>query len=224
MCIRDRLVDGDEVAQGLGHLVDPIESLEQRHSQHHLRLLAVVLLQLAAHEQVEFLVRAAELHVGIEGHRVVALHERIEQLVQRDRSMSAITRGEIVALEHACERMSGRYLDQARSAHIAEPARIEIHARALRIKDAKDLLFIGARIALHLFGRESRPGRVATARIANQAGEITYEKDDLMSELLECAHLVDEHGVAEVQIRRGRIEAGFDAQGCTCLLYTSRCV
>ena len=33
-----------------------------------------------------------------------------------------------------------------------------------------------------------------------------------MAEILESAHLVDEHRVAEVQIRRGRIEAGFDAQ------------
>jgi hypothetical protein len=40
-----------------------------------------------------------------------------------------------------------------------------------------------------------------------------------MSEPLECAHFVDEHGVAEVQIRRGRIEAGFDAQGRTALQF-----
>src|ERR1700691_3075139 len=122
--------------------------------------------------------------------------------------MVATSLGESAALEHACERMSGCYLDQARSAHAAEPARIKIHARALRIKDAKDLLFIGARIALHLLGRQSRPGHGAAARIANQAGEIADQEYDLMPELLECAHLVDEHGMAEVQIRRGRIEAG----------------
>ncbi len=34
-----------------------------------------------------------------------------------------------------------------------------------------------------------------------------------MAELLERAHLVDEHGVSEMQVRRGRIEAGLDLQG-----------
>ncbi len=33
-----------------------------------------------------------------------------------------------------------------------------------------------------------------------------------MAEVLELPHLVEQHGVAEVQIRRRRIEAGLDAQ------------
>ena len=33
-----------------------------------------------------------------------------------------------------------------------------------------------------------------------------------MPELLELAHLVDEHGVAEVQVRGRRVEAGLDPQ------------
>ena len=33
-----------------------------------------------------------------------------------------------------------------------------------------------------------------------------------MAELLERPHLVDQHGVPEVQVRRGGVEAGLDAQ------------
>ena len=33
-----------------------------------------------------------------------------------------------------------------------------------------------------------------------------------MAQILELAHLVQQHGVAEVQVGRGRIEAGLDAQ------------
>ena len=33
-----------------------------------------------------------------------------------------------------------------------------------------------------------------------------------MAELLEVAHLAQEHGVAEVEVGRGRIEAGLDHQ------------
>ncbi len=36
-----------------------------------------------------------------------------------------------------------------------------------------------------------------------------------MAEVLEVAQLVDQHGMAEVQVRRGRVEAGLDAQGTT---------
>ena len=34
-----------------------------------------------------------------------------------------------------------------------------------------------------------------------------------MSQILELAHLVEQHRVSEMQVRRGRIEARLDAQG-----------
>jgi len=34
-----------------------------------------------------------------------------------------------------------------------------------------------------------------------------------MSQILEMLHLAEQNGVAEVQVRRSRVEAGFDAQG-----------
>ena len=80
-----RLGDADVVAERLRHLVDAVQPLEQRHREDALRLLAVVLLQLAADQQVEFLVGAAELDVGLHRHRVVALHQRVQQLVHGDR-------------------------------------------------------------------------------------------------------------------------------------------
>ena len=45
-----------------------------------LRLLAVRALQLAAHQQVERLVGAAELDVGLDRHRVVPLQQRVQEL------------------------------------------------------------------------------------------------------------------------------------------------
>jgi hypothetical protein len=80
-----RLGDADVVALALGHLLDAVEPFEQRHGQDALRLLAVFLLQRAAHQQVELLVGAAELEVALQRHRVVALHQRVQQLVHADR-------------------------------------------------------------------------------------------------------------------------------------------
>ena len=56
-----------------------------------LRLLPVASLQLAADQQVELLVGAAQLDVGLERDRVVALHQRVQELVDRDR-LSALKR------------------------------------------------------------------------------------------------------------------------------------
>jgi hypothetical protein len=42
-----------------------------------------------------------------------------------------------------------------------------------------------------------------------------------MAEILEVAQLVDQHGVAEMQIRRGRVEARLDPQRPTMDIRTS---
>ena len=84
-----RLGDADVIAQRLRHLVHAVEALEQRHRHDDLRLLAIGLLQLAADQQIELLIGAAELDIGLQRHRVVALHERIQELVDGDRLPSA---------------------------------------------------------------------------------------------------------------------------------------
>jgi hypothetical protein len=95
-----RLVDADGVAQRLGHLLHAVEAFENRRHQHDLRLLAVVALQLAAAQQVELLVRAAQLHVALQRHGVVALHHRVEQFVQADGLLGLEALVEVVALQH----------------------------------------------------------------------------------------------------------------------------
>ena len=65
-------------------------------------------LQLAAHEQVEFLVGAPELDVRLQGDRVVALRKGIEELVDRDRLAALVALGEVVALEHPRDRVLRR--------------------------------------------------------------------------------------------------------------------
>src|SRR3546814_7107899 len=48
--------------------------------------------------------------------------------------------------------------------------------------------------------------------VANHSGEIADQEDHLVAEVLELPHLVEQHGVADVQVRRGRVEAGLDPQ------------
>ena len=84
-----RLVDADVVVGALRHLLADdlavldarVGALEERRRHHDLRLDAVARHEVAADEQVEELVGAAELDVALERDRVVALEERVEELV-----------------------------------------------------------------------------------------------------------------------------------------------
>ena len=59
---------------------------------------------------------------------------------------------------------------------------------------------------------QRRPRHVAAGGIADHAGEIADEERDLVAELLELPHLVEQHGVPEMQVGRGRVEARLDVQ------------
>ena len=48
--------------------------------------------------------------------------------------------------------------------------------------------------------------------VADEGGGVSDEEDDGVTELLEVAQLADEHCVAQVQVGRGGVEAGFDAE------------
>jgi hypothetical protein len=64
----------------------------------------------------------------------------------------------------------------------------------------------------HVLAGERLAGDVLAGRVADHAGEVADQEDHLMAQILELAHLVQQHGMAQVQIRRRRIEAGLDAQ------------
>ncbi len=80
-----------------------------------------MLLHLAPHEQVELLVGPAQLDVGLQRHRVVGLGQRVQELVHRDGVLRLIALVEVIALQHARNRISGRETDHARGAELLHP-------------------------------------------------------------------------------------------------------
>ena len=64
----------------------------------------------------------------------------------------------------------------------------------------------------HLVARQRRASGRAARRIADGGGEITDEQHCLMAEQLELAELFQSHRVAEVNVRRGGIDAQLDPQ------------
>src|SRR6187397_3082437 len=131
--------------------------------------------------------------------------------------IALVALGEVIALQHARYRVATGYLDESGGGHAAEPARIEIHACLPTIQDLEDLLLISLRIGFNLLSRQRRPCCVASGRIANHSSEVANQKRHFVPEGLELAHLVDQHRVAKVQIRSGRIESRLDSQRLTAL-------
>src|SRR5207249_8599698 len=69
-----RILQGDVIPETLAHLPSAVGSLQQWHRQDHLWGLPKVSLQVPADEEIELLVGSAELHVGFERYRIVALN------------------------------------------------------------------------------------------------------------------------------------------------------
>ncbi len=78
------ILHGNIVPEGFGHLLDAVEPLEQRQRHDHLRFLSILAHEVAADQEIEELIGAAELHIDLEGDGVIGLRQRVEKLVQRD--------------------------------------------------------------------------------------------------------------------------------------------
>jgi hypothetical protein len=81
------------------------------------------------------------------------------------------------------------------------------------VEDLEHLGAVGVGVFQDLLARQRRAGRVLAAGVADHAGEVADQEHHVVAEVLEVAQLVDQHGMAEVQVRRGRVKAGLDAQG-----------
>ncbi len=204
--------NADVVVFRLGHFLHAVQPDQQRHGQHALRLLAVFLLQVTPHQQVKFLVGAAQLQVGLERHRVVALHQRVQKFMHGNRRAGLEAVVKIVALHHPRHGKFGRQLDHAGRAQRLTPFAVVANLGLGRIEHQTGLLVIGFGVELDLLGRQRRARVVAPGRVANQAGEVANQKDDLVAEVLQLAHFVQHHGVADVDIGRGRVQPQLDAQ------------
>ncbi len=205
--------DADVIALRLRHLVDAVEAFEQRHGEDALRLLPEVALQLASDEQVEFLVGAAELDVGLQGNRVVTLHQRVQELVDRDRLLAGEALGEVVPLEHARDGVLRGELDHARSAQGLAPLRVVANLGARRIEHLGGLRVVRPGVRLDLLARQRRAHVVAAGRVPDHRREVADEEDHLMPQVLHLAHLVEHNRVPEMDVGRRRVESQLDAQG-----------
>ena len=202
-----RVGDADVVAKALGHLLDAVESLEQRRRHHDLRRQVEGRHDVASDVEVEELIGAAQLDVRSQRHRIERLHQRIQKLVDGDRLAGLVALLEIAALEHLRDVVVGGQLDEPVAAKRDQPAAVELHDGLLRIEQLEDLRLVGLGVALDLGRRQRRARLRSTRRVADHRREIADDEDHRVTQILEVLHLADEHRVTQVQVRRRRVEA-----------------
>ena len=119
---------------------------------------------------------------------------------------------ELVSFEHLRDGKLLREADHAFKSQRAEPLRVKSHLCLVAVEDPEDLIGVGLSVLVDFFGREHLAGGRATARIPDERSEIADEKNHLVAKVLEVLQLTHEHGMAQVQIGCGRIEAGLHPQ------------
>src|SRR5205085_12018500 len=120
--------------------------------------------------------------------------------------------GEIVTLEKLRYRVLSREADDAFGAELVRPFGVVEDLRLFRVEDLEHLLLVGTRVLLDLLARQGRARLVLARRVADHAGEVADQELHLVAEPLEVAQLVDHHGMAQMEVRRGRIEPELDAE------------
>src|SRR5688572_8312460 len=129
-----------------------------------------------------------------------------------DRFLLLMAFVKIVALQHARHSIMSGELNKAAGRHLPHPPAVEFSHRLLWIENLEDLPLIGPGVFLYLLLCQD-PSRFGDAgRIADHAGKIADQKDDVMPEILKMLQLVNQHRMAEMEIRRRRIEPRLDAQ------------
>ena len=209
---RRRVGERDIVAEALAHFLMSVEPLEDRHRHRDLAGHALFVLKIAADHDVEKLVGAAEFHIGFDHHGVPALHDRVLDFVGADGLAFVEPVAEILAHEHLLKGHSAVELDDLLEAHALEPLAVENNRRPLAIENFEGLLLETFGIRQNLGVGELRAGDRAAGGVADHGGEVADDQDRVVPLILKIAELRKRDAVAEVDIRRGGIDAEFDAE------------
>src|SRR5262249_12716024 len=116
------------------------------------------------------------------------------------------------ALEHARDRPSRSKPDQPGSPELVRPLGVEEDLGAIGIENLEDLILVGLRVVQDLLARKRRARFFLSARVPHHAPKIADQELNVMTQILKLPQLIDDHGVTEVEIRRGWVHPELDPQ------------
>ena len=173
--------------------------------------LSLHLLQFPAHQQVEPLVGAAELHVRPDLHRIVGLKQRVEQLSNGDGPLLLEPLGEVVTLQKLGHGELSGQPNHVRETKLAEPFTLPHHLSQVLVHNLKELAQVGLGVGNHLIVGQDRPGGRLAAWVADLGGPVSHDKNHLVAQLLELAQLAKTHHMAQVNVRPAGVKAHLQA-------------
>src|SRR6185437_2416785 len=94
----------------------------------------------------------------------------------------------------------------------SQPFAVVANLGAVAVQDFVDLFEIGLSVGANLLTSERRARFGLSSRIAHHGREIAHKKNRGMPLVLKVFQLAKHHGMAEVQVGRGGIDAEFHAQ------------
>ena len=80
----------------------------------------------------------------------------------------------------------------------------------MRVENSEYLVGIGLGVLLDLFTREWLASFRTSGGIPDHCSEITDEENHHMTQLLKLPQFIEHNGVAEMEVRRGRVSAKFN--------------
>jgi hypothetical protein len=140
----------------------------------------------------------------------------VKKLVERDRLSGLEALLEVASFEHLRHAVLRREAHPPEAAQRLEPLAVESHLRLLRVENLEDLGLVRLGVVLDVFRRQRWPRLRAASRIPDERGEGADDVDNGVAEVLKVLHLADEHRVAQVQVRRRRVEPDLDDERAAC--------
>ena len=107
--------------------------------------------------------------------------------------------------------------DEVGKGQRGEPIGVVSDGGFLAVEYFEGLFSVGLGIGCNLFGRHTWAQLILVGWIAYQSSEGTYQKSDVVAEVLKLTQFAHGDGMAEVQIGCGGIVAAIDAQGAAFL-------
>src|SRR4029077_4457947 len=87
---------------------------------------------------------------------------------------------------------------------------VELYDGFFPVENLEYLLFIGLGIFDDFLARQLFTRFRLSRGISDHAGEVTDQKNNLMTEILKLFHLLDQHRVTQVEVRRRGVEPGLN--------------
>lgn len=119
---------------------------------------------------------------------------------------------EIVSLENASNREVAQELEQLLHIEVENPLGVVAKRRLLGIENFERLIDIGLGICRDLLARKLGTRGIAARGVSDKSRAIADDQRNAMTEVLELSELAQRDGVAEMNVRGGRIDAELDIE------------